>query len=807
MSSIYFQSNSESRTNLSNNIQAIIKCYICLGKIKNPCMCPKCQKLTCESCIEKWLLEKKNQCPHCRVTLNFNQLIHLSFMTDVANYIDKINSNKKAEETEICPKHEIQNLYYCSDCKIPLCSDCYMLEDTHKKHKIKKINDVYNFHLELIKTEKEGLDIEENTLRKYLKDINEKIIEIGNTKYKKIKEIEEYFKNIRNQIQIQSQELISNLLEQKQNIEEKLNYIQKYMKDFIYLIKNSSKNEIITKSGNLIKKLKDIKLKLLTENDNINKFPNNFSLDIQNPLVPKYESGIFEIKNFENINSDKVIYSPEMRIGGLLWKLKLYPKGNPTSKGEYISIFLELQNGLIEPSKYYYILEMVNFKNRRNYFMEYSSNFTDGECWGYSKFYKIDKLKEDGFLNENGNIVLKVYIRPESFKQLSRDLKGYIDILENKINNSVIGEEDEENDEDGGEDDELEERNITLNNCIYDLIFAKNFLINTKNYKIKNENTKSEKNKNNSNLSYKKNNFSFDDFDLNKDNKIYNKCHIGKDKIKQKEDIKKDNLNKKNYIKDCDTFKINKKSNNLQYMDKTKDNKINANIKKHNNSQIVLSTKETDNNININIFKSERKNMNENNEIFNLNKNYITSLNNMNIIKEDKNLENKTSNNNIISPNNKIKLSNITKIDISLDSNEEKKKRNEDPYLIPKDKEHPFILSDDSVEYLVESINFNDEKKGKNNIMTEEKYSDLNNNINLQYQYLIRNWEKNRNKERDRNREKDYGRIKNNNNNYERNYIPYRNYYNNYNENGQNDINSPSGKYPNDFEYKKKFFK
>ena len=66
--------------------------------------------------------------------------------------------------------------------------------------------------------------------------------------------------------------------------------------------------------------------------------------------------------------------------------------------------------------------------------------------------------------------------------------------------------------------------------------------------------------------------------------------------------------------------------------------------------------------------------MNENNEIFNLNKNYITSLNNMNIIKEDKNLENKTSNNNIISPNNKIKLSNIAKIDISLDSNEEKKR-------------------------------------------------------------------------------------------------------------------------------------
>ena len=28
-----------------NNIEAIIKCYICLGKIKNPCMCPLCQKM------------------------------------------------------------------------------------------------------------------------------------------------------------------------------------------------------------------------------------------------------------------------------------------------------------------------------------------------------------------------------------------------------------------------------------------------------------------------------------------------------------------------------------------------------------------------------------------------------------------------------------------------------------------------------------------------------------------------------------------------------------------------------------------
>ena len=825
MSSIYLQSDTESRTNLASNIQDIIKCYICLGKIKNPCMCPKCQKLTCEECIEKWLLEKKNQCPHCRVNLNFNQLIHLSFMTDVANYIDRISSTKKVEETEICNKHQIQSLYYCADCEIPLCSDCYMLEDKHKKHKIKKIDDVYKTHLELIKIEKEGLDIEENTLKKYLKDISEKIIEIGNTKYKKIKEIDEFFKNIRNQIQTQSQDVITNLLEKKQNIEEKLKEIQNYMKNFSYQIKNSSKNEIINQSNNLIKTLKEIKLKILTDNSDIEKIPNNFTLDIHNPLVPKYESGIFEIQNFQNIKSDKVMYSQEMRIGGLAWKLKLYPKGNPTSKGEYISIFLELQSGVNEPSKYYYILELINFKNRRNYFMEYSSNFTNGECWGYSKFYKIDKLKEDGFFNQNGDMAIKVYIRPESFEQLSRDLKGYIDVLENKINESIIGEEDEEDDEEGDEEeDEFEEKNITRNNSLNDLFFAKDFLINIE----KNKTMKSTKNKEGININKKRekkeflfNYKSFDDFDLNKNNNLYYDCHIGtnKNKNNQKQEKDKDKKNNNNFA-NLENKKILENNNNYKdnIKDKDKDKKIFPNVKKYNNSQIVLTTKEIENNNinkNNNIFKSEKKNNNTENiesiGLNNINSNIINTINSMNNLsnkKEDKKFENK-NNNDIISPINNIKLSNMAKIEVSLDSEEEQKKINEDPFLIPKDKDQ-FIMSDDSFDFLVDSMKFSDEKKDKNNIMPEERFNELNSNINLQYQNLIRNLEKNRNKDRDKNRDKDrdYARLRNNNNNFERNYIPFRNYYNYYGNGQMNEINSPSGKFPTDFDnYKKKYYK
>jgi hypothetical protein len=761
-------------------------------------MCPSCQKLTCEECIEKWLSEKKSQCPHCRVNLNFNQLIHLSFMTDVANYIDKISSSKKAEESEICEKHGIQNLYYCIECETPLCSDCYMLEENHKKHKIKKIDEVFRMHLDMIKQEKEGLDIEENTLKKYLKDIGDKIIEIGNNKYKKIKETEEFFKNIREQIQVQSQEVINNLFEKKKNLENKLSEIHNYSKNINFRIKNSSKNDIINQSNNLIKNLKEIKLKILTSNSDTfdEKIQNNLTLNIINPLVPKYETGTFVIKNYEKIKSEKIMYSPEMRINGLVWKLKLYPRGNVTSKGECISVFLELQSGVIEPSKYYYVLEMINFKNRRNYFMEYSSNFSNGECWGYSNFYKINKLKEDGFINQDGNIIIKVHIRPESFEQLSKDLKGYINYLEkkNKKKEEIIGEENEEEDED--EDIDFigdKKMNITKNNSLKDLKYANDFFKDLSFEHTKNN--KKCKNKENKNIRGINKSHSFVLY-LYKNNNDNNDKKIGKNKnnntsIKLNEDNKK--IEKGKGI--IASLSLNDMVN------------INTNFNKQN----IL-------------FKSDIKKNFDNNEINkNLNVNNINNINSIMTEPELKKIDlkdiiNKANNNINININNNInnindinkkkKLCNLAKIDISLDSDEEQKKTNEDPFLIPKKRPDQFIMDDDSIEYLVDSIKFNDDKKDKNN---NNMFDELKNSMNFQYQDLKKNLEKKKNKDKD-------GRGRNN---YERNYLPYRNNYNFYgngNTNGQSNSNSNNNinyndnsgniKFPNELDnYKKKYYK
>ena len=587
-------------------------------------------------------------------------------------------------------------------------------------------------------------------------------------------------------------------MKKKKNLEKKLSEIHNYSKNINFRIKNSSKNDIINQSNNLIKNLKEIKLKILTSNSDTfdEKIQNNLTLNIINPLVPKYETGTFVIKNYEKIKSEKIMYSPEMRINGLVWKLKLYPRGNVTSKGECISVFLELQSGVIEPSKYYYVLEMINFKNRRNYFMEYSSNFSNGECWGYSNFYKINKLKEDGFINQDGNIIIKVHIRPESFEQLSKDLKGYINYLEkkNKKKEEIIGEENEEEDED--EDIDFigdKKMNITKNNSLKDLKYANDFFKDLSFEHTKNN--KKCKNKENKNIRGINKSHSFVLY-LYKNNNDNNDKKIGKNKnnntsIKLNEDNKK--IEKGKGI--ISSLSLNDMVN------------INTNFNKQN----IL-------------FKSDIKKNFDNNEINkNLNVNNINNINSIMTEPELKKIDlkdiiNKANNNINININNNInnindinkkkKLCNLAKIDISLDSDEEQKKTNEDPFLIPKKRPDQFIMDDDSIEYLVDSIKFNDDKKDKNN---NNMFDELKNSMNFQYQDLKKNLEKKKNKDKD-------GRGRNN---YERNYLPYRNNYNFYgngNTNGQSNSNSNNNinyndnsgniKFPNELDnYKKKYYK
>ena len=47
---------------------------------------------------------------------------------------------------------------------------------------------------------------------------------------------------------------------------------------------------------------------------------------------------------------------------------------------------------------------------------EFASEFEVGECWGYNRFYRIDLLQSEGYLNpENDSITLKFFVRSPSY--------------------------------------------------------------------------------------------------------------------------------------------------------------------------------------------------------------------------------------------------------------------------------------------------------------------------------------------------------------------------------------------------------
>ena len=140
---------------MSANIQEILRCFICFGRVNQPHLCPRCSKMCCRSCIEKWLAVKGN-CPYCRGPLNLEQLVNCRFMDDVYSALESLQESKKPAE-ELCSLHRSNLQYYCitsvcaeflhrkraCSCSMAICSDCAMFGPSHRGHSFERLSEVY----------------------------------------------------------------------------------------------------------------------------------------------------------------------------------------------------------------------------------------------------------------------------------------------------------------------------------------------------------------------------------------------------------------------------------------------------------------------------------------------------------------------------------------------------------------------------------------------------------------------------------------------------------------------------------------
>lgn len=77
--------------------------------------------------------------------------------------------------------------------------------------------------------------------------------------------------------------------------------------------------------------------------------------------------------------------------------------------------------------RYEYRVEMVHQASRdasKNIVREFASDFEVGECWGYNRFFRLDLLASEGYLDTSNNhdtLTLRFQVRPPTFYQKSRD--------------------------------------------------------------------------------------------------------------------------------------------------------------------------------------------------------------------------------------------------------------------------------------------------------------------------------------------------------------------------------------------------
>ena len=147
-------------------IKDILKCYICMDKLKKPRLCKYCNRPACGACLQNWL-KSKHSCGFCRKKIRYEETIEIPIINDIADFfmkaIDKEDNKKSNNKDDInepnnsfnsntqiiskfnlkddeCLKHKKKCEYYCFQCNKKYCDKCLIIfnesSKVHENHTI-----------------------------------------------------------------------------------------------------------------------------------------------------------------------------------------------------------------------------------------------------------------------------------------------------------------------------------------------------------------------------------------------------------------------------------------------------------------------------------------------------------------------------------------------------------------------------------------------------------------------------------------------------------------------------------------------
>lgn len=427
----------------------VFRCFICMSRVRDARLCPHCSKLCCYQCIKRWLTEQRQQCPHCRSTLQLQDLVNCRWAEEVTHQLDTIRSSNLSpssartgsafqsesgsEAKDVCKQHHEKLSVYCWTCKLCICHQCALWAGTHGGHTFKPLGDIYNSHVSNIADEETAVRRRLMELISLIQDVERNIESVRSAKDERVREIRNAVEIMIARLDSQLQNKLVTLTGQKNQLSQETEMLENVLQEVDHQVNSSSKSELISRSSEMLQMFTAIHNKPMASFVTAPVPP-----DFSSELVPSYDSSTFTLTRFSHLRQKAdPVYSSALNVSGLSWRLKIYPDGNGVVRGNYLSVFLELSQGLTETSKYEYRIEMVHLASgdpTKNIMREFASEFDVGECWGYNRFFRLDLLAHEGYLDAASDmLVLKFQVRAPTFHQKCRDMQWYNLQLEQQL--------------------------------------------------------------------------------------------------------------------------------------------------------------------------------------------------------------------------------------------------------------------------------------------------------------------------------------------------------------------------------------
>uniref|UniRef100_A0A3P8Y5T4 Tripartite motif containing 37 n=1 Tax=Esox lucius TaxID=8010 RepID=A0A3P8Y5T4_ESOLU len=418
----------------TQSIAEVFRCFICMEKLRDARLCPHCSKLCCFSCIRRWLTEQRAQCPHCRAPLQLRELVNCRWAEEVTQQLDTLQlcnlSKHEENDKDKCETHHEKLSVFCWTCKKCICHQCALWGGMHGGHTFKPLAEIYEQHVTKVNEEVAKLRRRLMELISLVQEVERNVEAVRGAKDERVREIRNAVEMMIARLDNQLKNKLITLMGQKTSLTQETELLESLLQEVEHQLRSCSKSELISKSPEILLMFQQVHRKPM-QSFVTTPVPPDFTSE----LVPAYDSSTFVLANFSTLRQRAdPVYSPPLQISGLCWRLKVYPDGNGVVRGNYLSVFLELSAGLPETSKYEYRVEMVHQASSdptKNIIREFASDFEVGECWGYNRFFRLDLLASEGYLNmQTDTLVLRYQVRSPTFFQKCRDQYWYISQLE-----------------------------------------------------------------------------------------------------------------------------------------------------------------------------------------------------------------------------------------------------------------------------------------------------------------------------------------------------------------------------------------